>query len=195
MKTERPLVHESSCQYRKSFSLCTCGGQSNDKALLNYAFSALIGLAGRQERHPACKNLSVVCWHGYLSGARCRLAYGPTDATATCFSETQIAFTFLVPAHLGSPGKRAVKRVCVCVLWRFDYFGSLQFGCSVHVWRRQKPTRQSSIAKHAVLLDNVIPVARCTKRFQLLIQQLPRRLNALSHRPHRLGPESIHGWH
>jgi len=114
MKTERPLVRESSCQYRKSFSLCTCGGQSNDKALLNYAFSALIGLAGRQERHPACKKLSVVCWHGYLSGARCRLAYGPTDATATCFSETQIAFTFLVPAHLGSPGKRAVKRVCVC---------------------------------------------------------------------------------
>ena len=31
----------------------------------------------------------------------------------------QIGFTFLVPAHLGSPGKmagkRAVKRVCVCV--------------------------------------------------------------------------------
>ena len=23
------------------------------------------------------------CWHGYLSGARCRLAYGPADATAT----------------------------------------------------------------------------------------------------------------
>jgi len=23
-------------------------------------------------------------------------------------------FTFLVPAHLGSPGQRAVKRVCVC---------------------------------------------------------------------------------
>ena len=25
----------------------------------------------------------VGCWCGYLSGARCRLAYGPTDATAT----------------------------------------------------------------------------------------------------------------
>ena len=25
----------------------------------------------------------------------------------------QIGFAFLVPAHLGSPGKRAVKRVCV----------------------------------------------------------------------------------
>jgi len=25
----------------------------------------------------------VGCWRGYLSGARCRLAYGPADATAT----------------------------------------------------------------------------------------------------------------
>jgi len=25
----------------------------------------------------------VRCWHGYLSGARCRLAHSPADATAT----------------------------------------------------------------------------------------------------------------
>jgi len=35
--------------------------------------------------------------------------------TVSCFSEIQIGFTFLVPAHPGSPRKRAVKRVCVCV--------------------------------------------------------------------------------
>jgi len=35
--------------------------------------------------------------------------------TVSCFSKIQIGFTFLVPAHLGSPGKRVVKRVCVCV--------------------------------------------------------------------------------
>jgi len=29
------------------------------------------------------KNWVVRCWRGYLSGARCRLAYGPADATAT----------------------------------------------------------------------------------------------------------------
>jgi len=33
--------------------------------------------------------------------------------TVFCFSKIQIGFTFLVPAHLGSPGQRAVKRVCV----------------------------------------------------------------------------------
>ena len=47
------------------------------------AFSALTLLVGRQEGHPACKNRVVGCWRGYLSGARCRLAYGPADATAT----------------------------------------------------------------------------------------------------------------
>jgi len=39
----------------------------------------------------------------------------PLPLTASCFSKIQISFTFLVPAHPGSPRKRAVKRVCVCV--------------------------------------------------------------------------------
>jgi len=34
------------------------------------AFSALTLLAGRQVKHPACKNWVAGCWHGYLSGAR-----------------------------------------------------------------------------------------------------------------------------
>jgi len=37
----------------------------------------------------------------------------PLPLTVSCFSKIQISFTFLEPAHLGSPGKRAVKRVCV----------------------------------------------------------------------------------
>ena len=32
---------------------------------------------------PACKKLSGEVLCGYLSGARCRLAYGPADVTAT----------------------------------------------------------------------------------------------------------------
>ena len=35
--------------------------------------------------------------------------------TVSCFSKIQIGFAFLVPAYPGSPGKRAVKRVCVCI--------------------------------------------------------------------------------
>jgi len=59
-------------------------------------------------------------WRGYLSGARCRLVYGPADATSThslASEKNQIGFTFLVLAHPGSLGQRAVKQVCgtVCV--------------------------------------------------------------------------------
>ena len=51
-------------------------------------------------------------WRGYLTGARCKLAQRmPLPLTVSCFSKIQIGFTFLVPAHLGSPGQRAVKRV------------------------------------------------------------------------------------
>jgi len=38
----------------------------------------------------------------------------PLPLTVSCFSKIQIGFTFLVPAHLGTPGQWAVKWVCVC---------------------------------------------------------------------------------
>jgi len=49
----------------------------------------------------------------------------PLPLTVSCFSKIQIGFTFLVPAHPGSPGKGAVKQVCVC------YFIFYQ---TWHVW-------------------------------------------------------------
>ena len=39
----------------------------------------------------------------------------PVALTVSCFSKIQIGFTFLVPAHPGSPAHRAVNRACVCV--------------------------------------------------------------------------------
>ena len=39
----------------------------------------------------------------------------PLPLTVSCVSKIQIGFTFLVPAQPGSPGQRAVKRVCVCI--------------------------------------------------------------------------------
>jgi len=53
----------------------------------------------------------------------------PLPLAVSCFSKIQTGFTFLALAHLGSPGKRAVKRVCVCVftpvipkLWPAGHF-------------------------------------------------------------------------
>ena len=89
------------------------------------AFSALTLLVGRQEGHPACKKTEqwgagvVICLE---RGADLHIAQlMPLPLTVSCFSKIQIGFTFLVPAHPGSPGKRAVKRVCVCVCVWFGY--------------------------------------------------------------------------
>ena len=76
-------------------------------------------VVGRQEGHPACKKQwwgagVVVCLE---RGADLHMAQlMPLTLTVSCFSKIQIGFTFLVPARLGSPRKRAVKRVCVCVV-------------------------------------------------------------------------------
>ena len=77
-------------------------------------------LAGWQEGHPACKKTEwwgagmVICleWGADLHMAQLM----PLPLTVSCFSKIQIGFTFLVPVHPGSPGKRAVKLVCVCVM-------------------------------------------------------------------------------
>ena len=37
----------------------------------------------------------------------------PLPLTVSCFSKIQIGFTFLVPALLSSPGKRAIMRACM----------------------------------------------------------------------------------
>jgi len=87
-------------------------------SLVLNAFSALTLWVGRQEGHPACKKLSggVLAWLSVWSeAADLHMAQlMPLPLTVSCFSKIQIGFTFLVPVHPGSPGKRAVKRVCVC---------------------------------------------------------------------------------
>ena len=67
-------------------------------------------LVGRQERHPACKK------QRWGAGVVSVWSEVPLPLIVSCFSKVQIGFTFLVPAHPGSPGQMAVKRVCVCIL-------------------------------------------------------------------------------
>ena len=69
--------------------------------------------------------LVVVCWRGYLSGARCRLAYGPADATVSCFSKIQIGLPFWYRLTQVVPEKRPLNG-CVCAL---VYYQSA--GCNV----------------------------------------------------------------
>jgi len=41
----------------------------------------------------------------------------PLPLTVSFFSKIQSGFTFLVPADLDSRGKRAIKQMCVCVVY------------------------------------------------------------------------------
>jgi len=83
------------------------------------AFSALTLFVGQQEGHPAWKKLSewsagvVICLE---RGADLHMAQlMPLPITVSCFSKIQIGFTFLVPAHLGSPEKGPLNGCHVCV--------------------------------------------------------------------------------
>jgi len=65
-------------------------------------FSALTLLVGRQEGHPACKKTlsgGVLAWL-----ARCRLGYGPADATATHCLLLQQNPDWFYFSGTGSPG-------------------------------------------------------------------------------------------
>ena len=87
--------------------------------LLASSVSSLTLLVGRQEGHPTCKKTEwwgagvVICLERDADLHTAQLM--PLPLTVSCFSKIQIGFTFLVPAHPGSPGQRAVKRVHVCV--------------------------------------------------------------------------------
>ena len=60
----------------------------------------------------------------------------PLPLTVSCSSKIRIGFTFLVLAHLGSPGKGPLNGcvcvcVCVCVVKPILYEGTIALGTSM----------------------------------------------------------------
>jgi len=81
--------------------------------------SALMLLVGQQEGHPACKKTFVWWGAGVVicldRGADLHMAQlMPLPLAVSCFSKIQIGFSFLVLAHLGSPGKWPSHGCCCC---------------------------------------------------------------------------------
>ena len=71
---------------------------------------------GRKSIQPLRKWV-MSCWRGYPSGVRSRwLACGAADATANppLHASAKSRMVYLCYTHPGCPGKKAVKRVCVC---------------------------------------------------------------------------------
>jgi len=70
-------------------------------------------LVGWQEGHTACKKTEwwgagvVICLERGVDLHMAQLM--PLTLTVSCSSKIQIAFTFLVPAYPGCPGKEAIK--------------------------------------------------------------------------------------
>ena len=92
-------------------------------SLVLFAFSALTLLVRQQEGHPACKKSSGGVLAGYLErDADLHIMHMaqqiPLPLTVSCFSKIQIGFTFLVPAHPGSPGQGPLNG-CVLSLLTF----------------------------------------------------------------------------
>jgi len=90
----------------------------------------------------------------------------PLPLTVSCFSKIQIGFTFLVPAHLGSPGQRAVKRlcVCVCVLGNYDHEGLQKLD------RLQNNTKLAGMTCH--LINNAVMKQNCIEVLNQYAQPL-----------------------
>ena len=91
-KTTSPTPRQDSAStVRNSLSLSLLLAVLTSCCLVVYLPSVLrrCWLGDRKGIRPV-KDWVVGCWHGYLPGARCRLAHGPADATAThcLFSRT-----------------------------------------------------------------------------------------------------------
>ena len=84
------------------------------------AFSALTLLVGRQEGHLACKKLScgLLAWLSVWSKVQTCIwpSWCHCHSLSLASAKSRLVFTFLVTAYPGSPGKWAVKRVCVIVI-------------------------------------------------------------------------------
>jgi len=76
-------------------------------------------LVGQQKGHLVCKKLSggVLAWLSVWSEVQICIwpSWCHCHSLSLASVKSRLFFTFLVPAYPGSPGQRAVKRVCVCV--------------------------------------------------------------------------------
>ena len=79
----------------------------------------------------------------------------PLPLTISCSSKIQIGFTYLVPADPGSPGQRAVKRVCVCCHMN-EWYVFIHWTWSVRVLLLLVTVLQCRHTRHSLRLTYLI---------------------------------------
>jgi len=86
----------------------------------------------------------------------------PLRLTVSCFSKIQIGFAFLVPTDPSSPGKRAIKQVCL-VLLIFKLFACVQDRCKDH---------DSCMLRSVGVMMETIAIVTLILRLQLLVNSI-----------------------
>ena len=121
------------------------------------AFSALTLLVGRQEGHPACKKQSgeVLAWLSVWSEVQ--TCIWPSGCHCHSLSLASVKSSLVLPFwYSGSPGQRAVKRVCVCVT----------YGCSsVFLWQCCNMLCASVYTNDVVYANNLATLKRAATNF------------------------------
>ena len=97
---------------------CLCGE--------HIAFSALMLLVGRQERHPACKKLSggVLAWLSVWSEVQTciRPIWCHCHSLSLTSVKSRLVLHFWYQLSLVFPEKGPLNRcMCVCMLWRINF--------------------------------------------------------------------------
>ena len=99
----------------------------------------------------------------------------PLPLTVSCFNKIQICFTFLVPADLGIPGKRAVKRVLF-----FGSFWSQQLFHQSTVNGQKHVRYQLTISCCDVSYRKLTFYAICLQSYFFVIRRTETEMNAIS---------------
>ena len=95
----------------------------------------------------------------------------PLPLTVSSFSKIQIGFTFLVPAHLGCPGKRAVKQMCVCVFGLLPTAEGMIQKKTLQTLDVGRPLKDRAFSKHFCYPSTIVngaeqlclPIQTCTR--------------------------------
>ena len=95
------------------------------------------------------------CWRGYLSGARCRLAYGPADATASCFSEIQMVLPFWYRLTWVVPDKGPLNG-CMYLISNVPSYFNHDFSIHCLLQGRQRKPAFQSLWCRALLYTNAV---------------------------------------
>ena len=114
----------------------------------------------------------------------------PLPLTVSCFSKIQIGFTSLLPAYTGSPGQRAVKRVCVCLCFYKEQIKNNNMSSAVQSTLSAPSFNLSSVSRSCFSADvrSLISRSRSLVNFSLreTSSALSRAICTSSHMHQRL---------